>query len=54
MEHSVQEVTFHHEPGGSEVVKKIIKTSTILIHGLNLKPELLFCAIKFFSILIQW
>ncbi|MEY3563213.1 MAG: hypothetical protein RLZZ294_1219 [Bacteroidota bacterium] len=30
MEHSVQEVTFHHEPGGSEVVKKIIKTTIIL------------------------
>jgi hypothetical protein len=30
MEHSVQEVTFHHEPGGNEVVKKIIKTTVIL------------------------
>ena len=30
MEHSVQEVTFHHEPGGNEVVKKIIKTTIIL------------------------
>ena len=30
MEHSVQEVTFHHEPGGNEVVKKIIQTTIIL------------------------
>jgi cytochrome c oxidase subunit IV len=30
MEHSVQEITFHHEPGGDEVVKKIIKTTVIL------------------------
>jgi cytochrome c oxidase subunit IV len=30
MEHSVQEVTFHHEAGGSEFVKKIIKTTIIL------------------------
>ena len=30
MEHSVQEVTFHHEPGGDEVVKKIIKTTVLL------------------------
>lgn len=30
MEHSIQEVTFHHEPGGNEVVKKIIKTTVIL------------------------
>jgi cytochrome c oxidase subunit IV len=30
MEHSVQEVTFHHEPGGKEVVQKIIKTTVIL------------------------
>ena len=30
MEHSVQEVTFHHEPGGKEVVQKIIRTTVIL------------------------
>jgi cytochrome c oxidase subunit 4 len=30
MEHSVQEITFHHEPGGDEVVKKIIKTTVLL------------------------
>ncbi len=30
MEHSVQEVTVHHEPGGKEVVQKIIKTTVIL------------------------
>ena len=30
MEHSVQEVSFHHEPGGKEVVQKIIKTTVIL------------------------
>jgi len=30
MEHSVQEVSFHHEPGGKEVVQKIIKTTIIL------------------------
>jgi hypothetical protein len=30
MEHSVQEVTYHHEPGGKEVVQKIIKTTVIL------------------------
>lgn len=30
MEHSVQEVTFHHEPGGNEFVKKIIRTTVIL------------------------
>ena len=30
MEHAVQEITFHHEPGGKEVVSKIIKTTVIL------------------------
>jgi cytochrome c oxidase subunit 4 len=30
MEHSVQEITFHHEPGGKEVISKIIKTTVIL------------------------
>jgi hypothetical protein len=30
MEHSVQEITFHHEPGGKEVVSKIIRTTVIL------------------------
>lgn len=31
MEHSVSpEVTFHHEPGGDEFVKKIIKTTVLL------------------------
>ncbi len=30
MEHSVQEVSFHHEPGGSDFVKKIIKTTILL------------------------
>lgn len=30
MEHSVTEVTLHHEPGGKEVVRKIIKTTVIL------------------------
>jgi cytochrome c oxidase subunit IV len=30
MEHSIQEVSFHHEPGGKEVVQKIIKTTVIL------------------------
>jgi cytochrome c oxidase subunit IV len=30
MEHSVQEVTVHHEPGGKEVVQKVIKTTVIL------------------------
>ena len=30
MEHAVQEITFHHEPGGKEVVSKIIKTTIIL------------------------
>ncbi len=30
MEHAVQEITFHHEPGGKEVVKKIIRTTVIL------------------------
>jgi cytochrome c oxidase subunit 4 len=30
MEHAIQEVTFHHEPGGKEVVSKIIKTTVIL------------------------
>jgi cytochrome c oxidase subunit 4 len=30
MEHSVQEVTYHHEPGGKEVVQKIIRTTVIL------------------------
>jgi cytochrome c oxidase subunit IV len=30
MEHAIQEITFHHEPGGKEVVSKIIKTTVIL------------------------
>jgi cytochrome c oxidase subunit 4 len=30
MEHAVQEITFHHEPGGKEVVSKIIRTTVIL------------------------
>ncbi|MCF8214091.1 MAG: cytochrome C oxidase subunit IV family protein [Chitinophagaceae bacterium] len=30
MEHAIQEITFHHEPGGKEVVSKIIKTTIIL------------------------
>ena len=30
MEHSVKEVTFHHEPGGDEFVKKVIKTTVLL------------------------
>lgn len=30
MEHAVQEISFHHEPGGKEVVSKIIKTTVIL------------------------
>ena len=30
MEHAVQEITFHHEPGGKEVVTKIIRTTVIL------------------------
>jgi cytochrome c oxidase subunit IV len=30
MEHSIQEVTFHHEPGGDEFVKKVIKTTVLL------------------------
>ncbi len=30
MEHSVQEVSFHHEPEGSTFVKKVIKTTVIL------------------------
>lgn len=30
MEHAIQEITFHHKPGGKEVVKKIIKTTIIL------------------------
>ncbi len=30
MEHSVQEITFHHEPGGKEVISKIIRTTVIL------------------------
>lgn len=30
MEHSVQEVTFHHEPAGKGFVKKIIRTTVIL------------------------
>jgi len=30
MEHSVKEITYHHEPGGDEVVKKIIKTTVLL------------------------
>ncbi|MFN5423200.1 MAG: cytochrome C oxidase subunit IV family protein [bacterium] len=30
MEHSVTEVSIHHEPGGKEVVKKIIRTTVIL------------------------
>lgn len=30
MEHAIQEVTFHHEPGGKEVVSKIIRTTVIL------------------------
>ena len=30
MEHAVQEISFHHEPGGKEVVSKIIRTTVIL------------------------
>ena len=30
MEHAIQEITFHHEPGGKEVISKIIKTTVIL------------------------
>lgn len=30
MEHAVQEISFHHEPGGKEVIKKIIRTTIIL------------------------
>ena len=30
MEHAIQEITFHHEPGGKEVVSKIIRTTVIL------------------------
>lgn len=30
MEHSVTEVTFHHEPEGKEFVKKVIRTTVIL------------------------
>ena len=30
MEHSVQEVSFHHEPEGSAFVKKIIRTTILL------------------------
>lgn len=30
MEHSVQEVSFHHEPEGSSFVKKVIRTTVIL------------------------
>lgn len=30
MEHAIQEVTFHHAPGGKEVVTKIIRTTVIL------------------------
>ena len=30
MEHAIQEVTFHHEPGGKEVISKIIRTTVIL------------------------
>jgi len=30
MEHAVQEITYHHEPGGKEVVSKIIRTTVIL------------------------
>lgn len=30
MEHSVQEVSFHHEPSGGDFVKKIIKTTILL------------------------
>lgn len=30
MEHSTSEVTIHHEPGGKEVVQKVIKTTIIL------------------------
>lgn len=31
MEHSVSsEITFHHEPGGDEFVKKIVKTTVLL------------------------
>lgn len=30
MEHSVTEVSFHHEPEGKEFVKKVIRTTVIL------------------------
>ena len=30
MEHAIQEISFHHEPGGKEVVSKIIRTTVIL------------------------
>jgi hypothetical protein len=30
MEHAIKEVTFHHEPGGKEVITKIIRTTVIL------------------------
>lgn len=30
MEHAVQEITFHHEPGGKEVISKIVRTTVIL------------------------